>query len=140
MKVVVLNNVYWKYSVGQVVNVKPGYARNYLIPQRIAVPANQKSITNLISSSTLHHRLLIPSFLVFVRAVGSDGKLSVPVKVIDVVLLMKKFGCFLWRCQVALPKPIEELGRYSIKIYGANKAYIIIIVREEGEHVTKSYN
>jgi large subunit ribosomal protein L9 len=117
-------------EVGDVVSVKPGYARNYLVPQGKAIAASESKVRELE-----HHQRVVSeraaremselgavrdrleSLQLEVRAkVGEEGKLFGSVTAAQIVELLAEKGFELDRRKVTLSEPIKEAGDHSIPV------------------------
>ncbi len=131
MKVVFLEDVPGTARIGDIKDVKPGFARNYLLPRRLALPASPsivKSAEQRAARETrlqdardndargLAARLDGASYSVTAKA-GSTGKLFGSVGTADIA---EKVGGTLGsefdRHNVALAEPIKELGDYAVVV------------------------
>ena len=130
MKVILYEDVDNLGRAGEVVNVKPGYARNYLIPKKLAVPATPSNLKTLQSQKKLFEKKAMErkldaegikekidgnSYKLQVKA-GEKGKLFGAVTSQNIVELLKKDGVEISHRDVDLEDPIKELGVYNIKI------------------------
>lgn len=130
MKIILLQNVDRLGNKGDVVEVKPGYARNYLIPRGYAflyTTANIKKLEELNRIKAvreekkkrelvkLKDRLNELSLTLAVQA-GEDGKLFGAVTNIDVAELLAKEGYNIDKRDILLDEPIKELGVYTIDV------------------------
>lgn len=117
-------------GIGDVVRVKPGYARNFLYPRGLAVEANPKNLRVLE-----HHKRVIAAkadrehksaeatasrlggvkLLVRARA-GEEGRLFGSVTNIDVERLLAERGFQVERRRILLEEPIKRLGTYPITV------------------------
>jgi large subunit ribosomal protein L9 len=115
---------------GEVVKVSAGYARNYLIPRGIAVPAtpgNKRQIeqqrqrleaaedARRASAQEIAQTLEQVS-LTFSARVGEEGKLFGSVTASDIVQQLEALGHHVEKRQVDLPEPLKALGIYRIPI------------------------
>jgi large subunit ribosomal protein L9 len=115
---------------GDVVKVRAGYARNYLLPRKLAVEANpknlrafehQKGLAMLKREALknkargLKERLDALSLTVSARA-GEEGKLFGSVTNIDVERALRERGIEIDRRKILLVEPIKQLGDYTIQI------------------------
>ena len=130
MKIILLQTQENLGKVGEIVNVKPGYARNYLFPNRIASAATKQNIkslevflkaqeskeaknrTNLEALSKKLNTLTVK----FDVQVGEDEKLfgSVTTQMISDVLAEQ--GYTIDKKEINLEEPIKSLGNYKIEI------------------------
>jgi large subunit ribosomal protein L9 len=115
---------------GDVVKVRAGYARNYLLPRKLAVEANpknlrafehQKGLAMLKREALknkargLKEKLDALSLTVSARA-GEEGKLFGSVTNIDVDHALRVRGIEIDRRKIQLFEPIKQLGDYTIPI------------------------
>ena len=115
---------------GDVVKVRAGYARNYLLPRKLAVEANpknlrafehQKGLAMLKREALknkargLKEKLDALSVTVSARA-GEEGKLFGSVTNIDVERALRERGIEIDRRKILLVEPIKQLGDYTIQI------------------------
>jgi large subunit ribosomal protein L9 len=115
---------------GTVVEVAPGYARNYLLPQRMALPATDHHIRmfqlsqekakrveeqQLRSAQALADRLAGASCTITVAA-GEEDRLFGSVTAADITEALTKEGFAVDRKQVQLEEPIKKLGIYSVSV------------------------
>jgi large subunit ribosomal protein L9 len=117
-------------KVGDVVTVKPGYARNYLIPGGIAYPANKSSLARLENEKkTLQLRdlkerrkagdlraKLDGMRLIAMVNVGEDDRMFGSVTSADVAELIKERNIEVDRRKIQLVEPIKHLGEYNIDV------------------------
>jgi large subunit ribosomal protein L9 len=130
MKVILRENLENLGAIGDVIEVKDGYARNYLIPRKLAYEANTKSIRQLEeqrkqlerkqdkelkSAQELAAELEKVSLTIQMK-VGEDGKLfgSVTTQMIADGLTEKGFE--IDRKIITIPEPIKALGIYTVNI------------------------
>ena len=115
---------------GEVVKVKNGYARNYLLPHGLAyeaTPGNLKRIKQererleaaenerRASAQTVAERLEQVS-LTFSARVGEEGKLFGSVTAADIAQQLESQGFHLEKRQIDLHEPIKALGVYRVPI------------------------
>ncbi|TBX15864.1 50S ribosomal protein L9 [Nioella sediminis] len=130
MDVILLERVAKLGQMGDVVSVKEGYARNYLLPQRKALRANQSNIDafeaqkaqlearNLetkAEAEDLAGRLGGQQFIV-IRSASDSGALYGSVTTRDAADAATEAGFSLDRKQVALTRPIKELGLHTVLV------------------------
>ncbi|SEJ39804.1 LSU ribosomal protein L9P [Deinococcus reticulitermitis] len=114
-------------KTGEVVNVKDGYARNWLIPQGIAVSATRGNMKNLEAqlrsiqkrqaqekavAEDLASRLNGVAVELSVRA--GEGKIYGAVTHQDVADGLDKLGFDVDRRKIDMPKTVKEIGEYDI--------------------------
>lgn len=117
-------------SAGEVVEVKPGYARNYLLPQGLALRATEGNLNRIREeqrheeraaervrerAEALGERLQGRSLTFNVRA-GEDGALYGSVTVQDLVDRLADDGLEVNRERIELEEPIKELGVYNVAV------------------------
>jgi large subunit ribosomal protein L9 len=115
---------------GQVVRVRPGYARNYLIPQGKALLATKGRVRELehkkrvieekIRKELTGHeavaRRLADVELEFQVLAGEDGKLFGSVTNAEVAARLAEQGIELDRRKIELHEPIKQLGEYELTV------------------------
>ncbi len=117
-------------KTGDVVNVKPGYARNYLLPHGLAyeaTPGNLKRIQQererldaaendrRSTAQGLAEKLEQVS-LTFSARVGEEGKLFGSVTSTDIAAQLESQGFHIEKRQIDLHEPIKALGVYRVPI------------------------
>lgn len=117
-------------QVGAVINVKDGYARNFLIPKGLAIEANPKNIKSLehekrkiedivrknkLSAENLLSRLNDLTLTIKAKA-GEEEKLFGSITSMDIVEALKNHGFVIDKRKVLLEEPIKRLGDYSTNI------------------------
>jgi len=148
MKVILKEDIPKLGRMGKTVDVKPGYGRNYLIPQGKAILATSKNLKALE-----HERMLIQRKVDLVRkdAEGLAGKISGltitltrkvveedklygSVSVSDISQALEEAGVEIERKLIKLDEPIKNLGEFkvSIKVYHDVTAELTVqVVKEE---------
>lgn len=131
MEVVLLERVAKLGQMGEVVNVKQGYARNFLLPQGKALratPANMKRFENERAQLEARNleakgeaekvaaKLDGESFVV-IRSASDGGALYGSVNTRDIADAATENGFSLDRRQVVLNQPIKELGLHGIEVH-----------------------
>lgn len=137
---------------GDIVNVKPGYARNYLLPKGYAVEAtrsNLKSIEheiNRLRAAAAEKRAVAEAIarkiagvtLTMHRKVADahDGSLYGSVSVHDIGEALEALGYHVDKGEIHLDHPIKNLGDYSIALtlaHGVKGKVAVQVLSEEGE-------
>ena len=132
MEVILLENIGNLGALGDTVDVKPGYGRNFLIPQGKAVPATQENVAKFetrraeleaAAAETLAAAQARGEALTALEAVnlaataGEEGKLFGSVGTRDIAEALTAAGCEVDKSEVRLPEGvIRELGEYEIMI------------------------
>ena len=134
---------------GQVVRVRAGYGRNYLLPQGLAIAAsagNKRMIEEqrrLLAKREQRERISAQTEseklqgleLSFDRRVGEHGILYGSVTALDIADALKEKGLTVERRKIGLREHIKEVGEYeiTIKLHRDVSPTIRVIVRKEGE-------
>ena len=130
MKIILLQTHENLGNVGDVVNVKPGYARNYLFPNRIASAATKQNIKSLEAFIKVQEikeaknrtnlealsKKLNTLTLKFDVQVGEDEKLFGSVTSQMISEELSKKGYTIDKKEINLEEPIKSLGNYKIEI------------------------
>lgn len=130
MKVILAENVVSLGQIGDVVNVAPGYARNYLFPKGIALEATGKNVQELEHRKrvlavkrekvrqamlSLAEKINLVS-VTLKRKVSEDKKLYGSVSSTDLFEILTEQGFDIPRRNVLLDQPIKELGEYTVPV------------------------
>jgi large subunit ribosomal protein L9 len=130
MQVILLERVAKLGQMGDVVDVKAGFARNYLLPQRKALSASERNIADFearkahLEAHNLETRKeaekmaekLNGQQFVVIRQAADSGALYGSVTTRDAAEAATENGFELDRKQVALGRPIKDLGLHEIHI------------------------
>ena len=157
LEVILKKDVYKLGERGDVVRVANGYARNYLYPQRLAIPADKGSLKHLAAMRSAAdreavkmrgdaERQLAALSGICVRVVARaslNNQLYGSVKARDVAAKLAEIGIEVDRNRIQLTAPIRTLGDYEIPIhiYKDLSSTIKLEVRAEGreeEPLTRS--
>lgn len=115
---------------GSVVKVNAGYARNYLIPRKLAVPVTQAASRRLeknriereerqrqeLAASQEKAQALAKASCTITVKVGEGEKIFGSVTTADIMETLKTQGFEIERRRILLSDPIRELGVYDVKI------------------------
>lgn len=130
MKVILREDVEKLGKAGDIVKVADGYGRNYLIPRRLAVPADVRNLKALEherrvieararkarkSAEALAERLSAMALVIPAKA-GEEGKLFGSVTSRDVAEALERAGATVDRKTVQLVDPIKQVGDYRVKV------------------------
>ena len=130
MQVILLERVAKLGQMGDVVDVKPGYARNYLLLQGKALTASEANIASFEAQKAqlearnletrkeaedLGNRLDGQQFVV-IRQASDGGSLYGSVTTRDAADAATEAGYSLDRKQVIIPRPIKELGLHKVNV------------------------
>ena len=128
MKVVLLERVQKLGQMGDIVDVKSGYARNFLLPFHKALRATEqniqyyekqksileaKNIENIKEAESLKAKINGLSFTL-IRSASDAGALYGSVSAKDIMDVVSENGIVIAKNQINLEKPIKELGIYKI--------------------------
>ena len=141
MEVILLERVENLGIMGDFVRVKPGYARNFLIPSEKAVPAsneNKASFENKrleIEAKNIETKAeaekvaskIKGEILILVRQAGDSGQLYGSVNSRDIKNTLKDMGYELDRNQISLNKPIKSVGIHNVSIALHPEIYVEVI-------------
>jgi large subunit ribosomal protein L9 len=117
-------------QMGQRVKVKPGFARNYLLPQKKALRATKENLTYFesqraqLEANNLHRKSEATEIggkleglsVVLVRQAGESGQLYGSVSARDIAEAVSAAGFTIEKRQVVLERPIKNLGLHSVRI------------------------
>jgi large subunit ribosomal protein L9 len=117
-------------QMGQVVKVKPGYARNYLLPQKKALRATKENLAYFetqraqLEASNLQRKSEATEIaakleglsVVLVRQAGESGQLYGSVSARDIAEAVTEAGFTVERRQVVLDRPIKTLGLHPVRV------------------------
>ncbi len=132
MEVILLETIAKLGGIGDLVNVKPGYGRNFLIPQgkaALATPQNikeievrraelEKAAADELAAAQKRAKAVNGVELVIAANAGSEDKLFGSVGPIDIVEALKEIQVEIERSEVRMPDgPIHELGEYEIGVH-----------------------
>ena len=132
MQVILLENVANLGNLGDEVNVKAGYGRNFLIPQgkaALATPQNIKEIdarraelvkaaAGEVAAAKTRAKAIDGVELVIAANAGSEDKLFGSVGPIDIVDALKEVQVEIERSEVRMPDgPIHELGEFEVGVH-----------------------
>lgn len=129
---------------GDVVKVKPGFARNYLLPQGKAVLADEESLALLEQNKAViqarleeeqkHADALFKKLsgitLEFSELAGEDDKLFGSVSTNDIYEKLAEINIDVEKKNILLPEPIKSLGekKVSIKVGFDIEAEILVVI------------
>lgn len=130
MKIILREDVEKLGKAGEVVKVKDGFGRNYLIPQKLAVLANVRNMKALDhdrrtietrakktkkASEATAATLSAVSLTIPAKA-GEEGKLFGAITSRDIAEALGKAGVTVDRKAIQLADPIKQVGDYKVKI------------------------
>jgi large subunit ribosomal protein L9 len=130
MKIILMTDVPSLGHRGEVKEVASGYARNFLLPRKLAVPATPGNIQNLEhlkrqrvreeakarqEADAMAARVAGLDFRVTARA-SEDGRLYGSVTAQDVAEFLERNGVAVEKRRVLLAEPIKALGQYQVGV------------------------
>ena len=130
MELVLLERVESLGRMGDVVTVKPGYARNYLLPRGKALRATKKNLESFearraeLEARNIERRSQAEGVaedmqglsVIIIRRASEMGHLYGSVTVRDVAEAAEEAGVFIDRRQIRLARPIKELGLHEVNV------------------------
>jgi large subunit ribosomal protein L9 len=153
MKVILKQDVENLGSKGDIVNVAPGFGRNYLIPKKIALEVTSSNMKMIeIERRALKKRLekerqsfegliqkLNQVVLTFKRKSGEKDMIFGSVSSSDIKDALDELGFEIDKKKILLEEPIKRLGNYSvpIKIFHEDRAEIKVEVLKPEEEIEK---
>ena len=153
MEVILLERIEKLGQMGDVVKVKDGFARNFLLPQKKALRASEDNLAYFekekvtLEANNLKQKqeaevilTKLDDFnLIIIRQAGETGQLYGSVNTNDIKTSLNENGFVVEKNQIKLDKPIKELGihKVSVKLHPEVQAIISVIVsRTESEAET----
>jgi len=132
MEVILLEKVANLGNLGDKVNVRPGYGRNFLVPKKKAVPATKENLAMfeerraelekaaveaLAAAQTRAEQLAALASITIVANASDEGKLFGSVAVGDIAKVVTDAGVEISKQEVSMPEgPIHTIGEYEIAI------------------------
>ena len=130
MEVILREDVPHLGTIGDIVKVRPGYARNYLLPRGLAAVADKRNLRALeherrlvdekrrralSAAQTLATQLAAARIVINARA-GEEGKLFGSVTNIDIERALAEQGLAVERRRIRLEEPIKTLGEHKVTV------------------------
>ncbi|MEK9754687.1 MAG: 50S ribosomal protein L9, partial [Rhodospirillaceae bacterium] len=130
MQVILMERIEKLGQMGDVVKVKPGFARNYLLPKGKALRAAEANIKQFetqkaqLEAQNLERKSEAEAVagkmddvsVVLVRQAGEGGQLYGSVNTRDIAIALTEAGYGVTRQQVRLDRPIKTLGLHDLKV------------------------
>ena len=130
MEIILLKNYEGLGDAGDIVNVKPGYARNKLIPEGIGLRASKKNLaiskekkdmeSNRLSRQMVAHKKVVNKLskteITIEAQVGEEDKMFGSVTTIDIQKALEDKRITVDRSSILLEEPIKSLGIYHIPV------------------------
>ncbi len=130
MKVILREDVKDLGHIGEMLSVKDGYARNFLLPRGLALEANPRNVKALehdkrkiqeavkkakSGADELSARIAAVTITIRAKA-GEEEKLFGSVTAMDLAEALKKEGLDIDRRKIVLEEPIKRLGNYTVSV------------------------
>ena len=155
MQVILLERVDKLGQMGDVVNVKPGFARNFLLPKGKALRATEENINHFdtqkaqMEAQNLERKSealavstkMDGATVILVRQAGEAGQLYGSVNARDIAQALRDHGFNISRSQVRLDQPIKSLGLHNVSVTLHPEVSITVTVnvaRSEDEAQTQA--
>jgi large subunit ribosomal protein L9 len=130
MEIILLKNYEGLGGAGDIVNVKPGYARNKLIPEGIGLRVSKKNLaiskekkdmeSNRLSREMVAHEKIVNKLskieITIEAQVGEEDKMFGSVTTIDIQKALEDKRVTVERSSILLEEPIKSLGIYHIPV------------------------
>ncbi|RED53562.1 50S ribosomal protein L9 [Aestuariispira insulae] len=130
MEIILLQRVEKLGQMGDVVNVKPGFARNFLLPQKMAIRANKDNLARFeaekaqLEAANLERKSEAQAVaekmeglrVVLIRAASEGGQLYGSVTSRDIAAAVTEAGFSVSRNQVLMEKPVKTLGIFDFRV------------------------
>ena len=153
MDIILTENVKGLGTIGEVVKVKPGYGRNFLVPQGLAVEASEAKLKEVehhkrqlnrkaekLSQEAADVKARIEAVeCTFVHKASEEGKLFGSVTSMEIAESLASQGIEIDRRKILLEQPIKELGEHAIDIKlnaGVNAIVKINVISEDAQPVS----
>ena len=149
MEVILLEKVANLGNLGDKVNVRPGYGRNFLVPQKKAVPATDdnikvfeerraeleaKAAEVLAAAQALAQQLADLGSVTIKALAGDEGKLFGSIAVNDIASALSDAGVETQKQHVSMPEgPIRTIGEHEITIHYHSDVAQTVMVNVEAE-------
>ncbi len=141
MKIILVEDIKKLGKKGDVLDVKDGQARNYLIPNNLAIEANKKNLNALNSKNESIERIdfqnkqaaidisnkLQKEQLIF-KVKENDGKLFGSITTLSIYEELVKLGYKVDKRNIDLKKPINTLGDFKVRIKLYNEVFCNISI------------
>jgi len=149
MKLILCETISTLGREGDVVAVKPGYGRNYLLPKKKAVLATERNLAGLEQNrAAIAARLakekgiadqlvarLAEAALTVSQLAGDDGRLFGSVTNVEIAALLGERGIAIDRRQIVLAEPIKTIGEHTVQVkvgFQTTADLVVSVVRAEG--------
>jgi large subunit ribosomal protein L9 len=149
MQIILLEKVGSLGNLGDVVRVKDGYARNFLIPQRMARRATQSAVAEFeakradlekaaaekLAAAQVQGEKLSGATLQIPQKAGVDGRLFGSVTNADIAIAVTKQGFPVDKAQIRMPEgPLKTVGDHPVSVVLHTDVVVEVTVSVLGEH------
>ena len=143
MKVILQETMEGVGHLGDLIDVKDGFARNFLLPRKKAVVANDRNIKSFEHTKRVaaekakkekleieaHAKKMSTVTLTVEAQVGKDDKMFGSITVKDIAEGMAAQGYTVDRRKIQLPHPIKELGSFTVPVKLPREVTAAVTVR-----------
>lgn len=130
MEVILREDVPHLGTIGDIVKVRAGYARNYLLPRGLATVADKRNVRALeherrlvdekrrraLNTAESVAKQLAAARIVITARAGEEGKLFGSVTNIDIERALAEQGLTVERRRIRLEEPIKTLGEHTVPV------------------------
>lgn len=130
MQVILLEDMPNLGDIGEQVNARDGYARNYLFPNKLAVPASTNNAKRLAHEKRVANfrlakakaeaegtaKKISGTSISIARKVGEQNKMFGSVTAHDIEQALAEKGVKIDRRKIEIEEPIKALGDYEVKV------------------------
>jgi len=130
MEIILTENVEGLGQIGDLVRVKPGYARNYLVPKGLAVVANNRNLKELehqkrqaerkfqrvVQAAEVLKGKIEALNLQIAHKAGEEGKLYGAVTAMELEAKLAEQGVEIDRRKIQLDEPIKNVGDFEVPV------------------------
>ena len=149
MQIILLEKVANVGNLGEVVKVKDGYARNFLIPQRMARRATASAVAEFevkraelekaaaakLSASQTQGEKLSGMTVQVAQKAGVDGRLFGSVTNFDIAEALTKQGFAVEKAQIRMPTgPLKTVGEHAVSVALHTDVVVEVTIAVVGEH------
>ncbi len=147
MQIILQEDVEKLGNRGQIVDVAEGYARNYLLPRKLALPVSKGNLKQLeqikrslakreateVESAQKQAEMLAALTVEFTRKAGENDQMFGSVTAADVSEALAAQGFSVDKRKIQLDQPIKTLGEYAVpaRLHRSVTAAIKVIVKRE---------
>jgi large subunit ribosomal protein L9 len=150
MKVILTSDVDKVGNLGDVIEVKPGFARNFLFPRKLAVEVSAHNLALMAARKKKHQKKLelekqaageqkrkLDGVVISIRKkAGENDVLFGSVTTAEIEKELADKGVSVERKKIHLDEPIKRLGEFTARIklfQGVEAAVQVVVQKEEGE-------